>query len=71
MRHFIEKNALAWSVSYCDNTVVDEINILNATYKAMHKAIKNLNVKPDELIVDGNLFKTYFPYFPIGTLVIT
>jgi len=60
MRHFIEKNALAWSVSYCDNSVVDEINILNATHKAMHKALTDIytnNIKFDRALIDGNCFK--------------
>lgn len=60
MREFIEKNALAWSVSYCDNTVIDEINILNATHKAMHKALTDLyinHIKFDRVLVDGNCFK--------------
>lgn len=60
LRNYIEENAIDFSVAFETNEVVDKVNILNATYKAMHKAIKNLNVKPDELIVDGNLFKTYF-----------
>lgn len=60
MRKFIEKNALAWSVASCDNTVVDDINILNATYKAMHKALKEVyenNIKFNRILVDGNRFK--------------
>jgi ribonuclease HII len=59
MREFIEKNALAWYVASCDNTTIDEINILKATYKAMHKALKemyNNNIKFDRILVDGNGF---------------
>lgn len=62
MREFIEKNALAWSVSMCDHSVIDEVNILNATYKAMHKALKNVydnNIKFDRVLVDGNRFKPF------------
>jgi ribonuclease HII len=60
MRQYIEKNALAWSVAYCDHTVVDEMNILNATYKAMHKALLDVydnNIKFNRILVDGNKFK--------------
>lgn len=60
MREFIEKNALAWSVSYCDNTIIDDINILNATFKAMHKALNKIyenNIKFNRILVDGNRFK--------------
>ena len=39
MRKFIEENALAWAVEYCDQTIIDEITILQATYRAMHKAL--------------------------------
>jgi ribonuclease HII len=60
MRIFIEKYALAWYVSSCDNTKIDEINILKATYKAMNKALKevyNNNIKFDRILVDGNGFE--------------
>jgi len=62
LRRYIEKNALAWSVDFCDHTVVDDINILNATYKAMHKALNNVyknNIKFDRILVDGNKFKPF------------
>ena len=42
------------------NEIIDDINILNATYSAMHKAIDNLNVEPEFLLVDGNKFNPYF-----------
>lgn len=59
MRKFIEKNALAWYVASCDNTTIDEINILKSTFKAMHKALNevyNNNIKFDRILVDGNGF---------------
>lgn len=62
MRKFIEDNALAWSVASCDHSVVDDINILNATYKAMHKALKEIydnNIKFNRILVDGNRFKPF------------
>jgi ribonuclease HII len=63
LRDYIEENAIDFSVAFETNEVVDKINILKATHQAMHKAIRNLNVKPDELLVDGNLFTTYFDEF--------
>jgi ribonuclease HII len=60
MRQYIEKNALAWAVAYCDHTIIDEINILNSTYKAMHKALLDVydnNIKFNRILVDGNKFK--------------
>lgn len=59
LRVLIEKEALAWSVAMIDAPEIDRINILNATYKAMHKAIAGLQVKPELLLIDGNRFKKY------------
>lgn len=53
----IMKQSAAYGIGIVDNNEIDEINILQATYKAMHKAIKSLVVKPDYLIIDGNSFK--------------
>ena len=55
----IEKESLAWSVAMVDAPEIDRINILNATYKAMHTAIDGLKVKPELLLIDGNRFKKY------------
>lgn len=54
----IERDALAWAVAEVSSTEIDEINILNASFKAMHRAIQKLNVKPQFLLVDGNRFKS-------------
>jgi ribonuclease HII len=62
-REFIEKHALAFSISSIDNKVIDKINILQASFKAMHKAIDQLAIRPELLLIDGNRFK---PYFMIG-----
>lgn len=59
LRKYIEENSLAFSVQYAENTEIDKINILQATLKTMHKAIKNLSIKPEILLVDGNQFHTY------------
>lgn len=53
----ITKSALAYSIASIDNFVIDEINILNATYKAMARAIEGLSITPDYVIIDGNSAK--------------
>ena len=58
-RPVIEANAVAWSVAMVDNREIDDINILNASIEAMQIAIRQLNVKPQFLLIDGNRFKTY------------
>jgi ribonuclease HII len=58
---YIKKNAIAWSVKWEDEKVIDEINIRNATHSAMHKAIKDIykEGKDTLLLVDGNDFKPF------------
>ena len=48
-----------WSVAYSTAERIDEINVLQATQEAMHKAIDNLNIKPEHILVDGNYFNPY------------
>ena len=58
---YIKKNAIGWSVAFATEQEIDDINIRNATHKAMHKALSEL-IKPDKnyhLLVDGNDFKPY------------
>ncbi len=64
LRPLIEKHALAWAVAYVSRTEIDEINILNASFLAMHRALKKLKLQPQAIIVDGNRFKKYetIPY---------
>lgn len=59
LRPVIEAQSIAYAVASIDNTVIDDINILQATYKAMHKAIALLNPTPQMLLIDGNRFKPY------------
>jgi len=59
LRIIIEKEAIVWSVAAVDNMEIDNINILNASILAMHKAIDGLTIQPDYIIVDGNKFKPY------------
>ncbi len=59
LRLVIEKEALAWAVASCTHSEIDKINILQATYKAMHNAISKLEIFPERLLIDGNRFKKY------------
>lgn len=59
MRLFIETNAIAWQVAWSDVSVIQEKNILGATFLAMHEAIRQLHPKPQLLLVDGNRFPAY------------
>ena len=55
----IKKLALAWAVAEVSPAEIDAINILQATYKAMHLAVKKLKTKPELLLIDGNRFKPF------------
>lgn len=59
LRPIIEQQALAYAVGIVDNNEIDQINILNASFLAMHRAIDQLTIKPDHLLIDGNRFKAY------------
>ena len=59
LREVIEKEALAWGVGVVTNEEIDKINILNASFLAMHRAIDKLKVRPEALLIDGNRFKKY------------
>jgi ribonuclease HII len=59
LRIFIEANALAWSVARVDQDEIDRINILKASFKAMHLALDQLKPKPRLLLIDGNRFTRY------------
>jgi len=57
LRPVIEKDAIAYAVAVIGPEEIDEVNILNATYLAMNKAVSSLKQKPELLLVDGNRFK--------------
>jgi ribonuclease HII len=59
LREEIQLHAIAWAVAKIDPLEIDEINILNASIKAMHLAVDQLKKKPVHIIVDGNRFKPY------------
>jgi ribonuclease HII len=61
------KKALAWASASVDEKVIDEVNILNATYIAMQRAVAELSVKPDYVLIDGNRAPEL--KIPCGTLV--
>lgn len=59
LREVIEREAICWAVGSVDNHEIDKINILNASFLAMHRAIDQLLVIPQYLSIDGNRFKAY------------
>lgn len=60
LRKVIEKKAVAWAVAMVDHEEIDRINILKASFKAMHLAIDQLQTRPDLLLIDGHIFAPYF-----------
>ena len=67
LREVIERDAVAWAVGVVTPEEIDHINILNASILAMHRALDQLGVRPEAVIVDGNRFKPYgaLPYATI------
>ena len=67
LRGFIESNAIGFSIAKVDHTEIDEINILNASILAMHRALDGLTIIPQHILVDGNRFRPYrdIPYTTI------
>lgn len=59
LREIIEKKAIAWAVASVDEHEIDKINILNATFLAMHHALDHLKKQPQLILVDGNRFIAY------------
>lgn len=59
LRPFIEEKALAWAVGIVDHKEIDEINILNASFLAMQRAVASLKIRPQHLLIDGNRFRKY------------
>lgn len=68
LRDEIERDALAWAVGVVTPEEIDKINILNASILAMHRALDQLEVRPEAIIVDGNRFKPY-RFIPYNTVV--
>ena len=68
LREEIERDAIAWAVGIVTPEEIDKINILNASFLAMHRALDQLSVRPEAVIVDGNRFKPYQD-LPSATIV--
>ena len=68
LREEIERDAIAWAVGIVTPEEIDKINILNASFLAMHRALDQLKVRPEAVIVDGNRFKPYQD-LPSATIV--
>lgn len=68
LRDVILERALAWAVGVVTPTEIDGINILNASFLAMHRAVDGLQIRPEHLLIDGNRFKPY-PDIPHTTVV--
>ena len=67
LRRLIEKEAIAWAIGVVLPDEIDRINILNASFLAMHRALDQLTIQPQHLLIDGNRFKPYkdIPYTTI------
>lgn len=59
LRDIVKEAAIAWAVGVVDESVIDEINILNSSFLAMHRALDQFSMQPDILLIDGNRFKKY------------
>ena len=68
LRAEIERDAVAWAVGVVTPEEIDKINILNSSFLAMHRALDQLKVRPEAIIVDGNRFKPY-QELPFTTIV--
>lgn len=68
LRPVIEREAIAWAVGIVSPEEIDKINILKASFLAMHRAIEQLKVRPEHLLIDGNRFTPY-PGIPHTTVI--
>ena len=68
LREVIERDAVAWAVGIVSPEEIDKINILNASFLAMHRAVDRLKTRPQHLRIDGNRFKKY-PDIPHTTVI--
>ncbi|RHJ93038.1 ribonuclease HII [Parabacteroides bouchesdurhonensis] len=68
LRPVIEQEALAWAVGIVSPEEIDRINILNASFLAMHRAVEQLAIQPQHLLIDGNRFNPY-PDIPHTTVI--
>ena len=66
LREIIQRDAVAWAVGIVTPEEIDKINILNASILAMHRALDQLKVRPEAIIVDGNRFKPYYEFTTVN-----
>ena len=59
LRPIIERESISYAVAQVDNDEIDRINILQASFKAMHMALEKLHSQPELLLIDGNCFKKF------------
>jgi ribonuclease HII len=59
LRDDVKSAAVAWAVGWCSPEEIDKINILNASFLAMHRALDQLQTRPEQILIDGNRFKKY------------
>jgi len=59
LEEYIKKESISWAIGEVDHKEIDEVNILNASFLAMHRAINNLDIKPEFILVDGNRFNKF------------
>jgi ribonuclease HII len=69
VRPYIEEKAIAWAVASMSVDEIDELNILRASFAAMHKAIAQLKTTPGFLLIDGNRFKPAYPGIPHACII--
>lgn len=69
VRPYIEEKAIAWAVASMSVDEIDEMNILRASFAAMHKAISQLKTTPGFLLIDGNRFKPSYPGIPHACII--
>lgn len=67
LREVVEREAISFGIGVVDEREIDQINILNASILAMHRAVEKLSIEPESLLIDGNRFKPYqeIPHFCI------
>jgi ribonuclease HII len=59
LKEDVKSAAIAWAIGWCSPEEIDKINILNASFMAMHRAVEQLKKVPEHLLIDGNRFKKY------------
>lgn len=69
LREVIESQALAWAVAYATEEEIDELNISNASYLAMNRAVEKLRLQPEILLVDGKYFKPFDSTIPYECII--